>query len=239
MMQPIVGVVPSVDEKEGTYFINEDNIKALSAAGGIPVLLPYTQCKTSIDKMVAMIDGLYLTGGNDIDPFHFGEEPHPHLGTVNQERDRFELKIVTEILEKKKPVFGVCKGCQIINVALGGSVYQDMYTQINKPLIQHQQKALYQFPSHNVHITEKSILWEITRSNTIKVNSRHHQSVRQLGDTLIISGVASDGVIEAIESTEDQFILGVQWHPENMIENGDKTSSKIYQAFIDACSTKV
>lgn len=235
-MSPIIGVVPSIDEDKGQYFINEDNVKSLSEAGGIPVLLPYFKNESTADELVERIDGLYLTGGNDINPFLFGEEPHQKLGVVNQQRDEFEMILVQKVLQKNKPVLGVCKGCQIINVALGGSVYQDIYDQIDSTLLQHHQQASDGYPSHFVHVTEGSLLSKIVGSSEIKVNSRHHQAIKRLGNSLVQSGTANDGIIEAIESKDYRYVLGVQWHPENMAMQGDDTSKKIFDSFIEACS---
>lgn len=235
-MKPIVGVVPSIDEEKGIYFIHEDNILAIEKAGGVPILIPYQK---EMDALLATIDGLYLTGGYDIDPTLFGEEPHPELGIINRVRDEFESKLIDSAMYKDLPILAVCRGSQVLNIALGGDMYQDMYSQINTPLLQHQQNAIKSHASHYVYIKEGSLLHRLAGENKIKVNSRHHQANRKLGDNLIASGLASDGVIEAIESENNRFLLGLQWHPENMAKAGDDISLRIYEGFIEACRKKL
>lgn len=237
-MNPVIGITPSIDEENGLYYVSEDNVYAISQAGGIPIILPYEMNQTYIEKMVRTIDGLYLTGGNDIDPTFFSEEPHPKLGNIQRIRDEFEITFIQKTIEAKKPVFAVCRGSQILNIALGGCMYQDIYDQRDAELLQHEQKAIKSHASHYVNIKEGSKLHRLVKNSRIKVNSRHHQANRTLGKSLIISGKASDGIIEAIESSRDVFILGVQWHPENMVRTGDESSILLYKGFIEACKNR-
>src|SRR5699024_7127599 len=186
-------------------------------------------------QIAEAIDGLYLTGGNDIDPTIFGEEPHPNLGEINPIRDSFEIALIQQMLTQDKPVLGVCKGTQMINIALGGDMYQDIYTQIDTPLLQHAQNAPAEHGSHYVAIQANSLLNNITGKEKIKVNSRHHQANRMPGENMIHSGTASDGIIEATESTQHTFVLGLQWHPENMAVKDDENAKKIFNGFVKAC----
>lgn len=234
-MKPIIGIVPAFDEEKKYYFLNEDNVKAIEQSGGNPVLLPYFNDEKNIHPLLSLIDGLYLTGGYDIDPTLFGEEPHPNLGVITRVRDDFEIVIIQKVLALDKPVLAVCRGSQILNVALGGTMYQDIYSQKNTPLLQHQQKAIDSHPSHYIHIEKNTLLYKLVKRQKIKVNSRHHQANREVGKGLIVSGKASDGIIEAVESKVHRFVLGLQWHPENMAANGDESSIKIYDGFIEAC----
>lgn len=238
VMYPIVGIVPMLDEEKGLYILNEDNVKAIENAGGTPLLIPYISDSRQILKIIELIDGLYLTGGDDIDPTLFGEEPHPRLGKITRTRDDFEIKMIQNTLKLNKPILAVCRGSQILNVALGGTMYQDIYEQIDSKLLQHSQKAVKHHPSHFINIERDSLLYKIVGSTSIKVNSRHHQANRKLGKGLIVSGKANDGIIEAIESTLHRFVLGVQWHPENMAVKGDVPSIKMYERFIEACKDK-
>ena len=234
-MKPIIGIVPAFDEEKKYYFLNEDNVKAIEQSGGNPVLLPYFNDEKNIHPLLSLIDGLYLTGGYDIDPTLFGEEPHPNLGVITRVRDDFEIVIIQKVLALDKPVLAVCRGSQILNVALGGTMYQDIYSQKNISPLQHQQKAIDSHPSHYIHIEKNTLLYNLVKRQKIKVNSRHHQANREVGKGLIVSGKASDGIIEAIESKVHRFVLGLQWHPENMAANGDESSIKIYDGFIEAC----
>ena len=234
-MKPIIGVVPAINEEEGLYFIHEDNVTSIKNAGGVPLIIPYQSRERQI---IDMIDGLYLTGGFDIDPTFFAEEPHPNLGKINRIRDEFEIEFIKNVRRANKPILAVCRGCQILNIAMGGDMYQDIYHQMDTPLLQHQQNAINSHASHFVHVLPNSLLYNLVGNDKIKVNSRHHQANRNLGKDLITSGTSSDGVIEAIESSTDSFLLGLQWHPENMAATGDKTSLNIYHGFIQACKER-
>lgn len=234
-MRPVIGIAPSIENGTNMHFINPDNITAIKAAGGTPFILPYGYEEDISVQVAGMIDGLYLTGGNDIDPTLFGEEPHPNLGEINPVRDYYELSLIQKMLERNKPILGVCKGCQMINIALDGDMYQDIYTQIDAALLQHKQHAPQEHGSHDVHIQEDSLLQRITDKDQIKVNSRHHQANRKPGKDIVHSGLASDGVIEASESTVHRFVLGLQWHPENMAVKGNEDARKIFTSFIAAC----
>lgn len=234
-MKPIIGVVPSINEKTKHYYINIENTEAIILAGGCPLILPYTAYEDDIRQLVNKIDGLYITGGNDVDPEYFNEAPHEKLGEVNPIRDAFELKLLTCILPVNKPVLGVCKGMQMINTVLGGDLYQDITSQVKTKLIQHSQKSQMIYPSHAIHIKEETKLHLITSKTKMRVNSYHHQAVRRLGRNLIISGESDDGIIEAIESTAHPFVIGLQWHPECMVRGEDNSSKKIYESFIAAC----
>jgi putative glutamine amidotransferase len=234
-MKPLIGIVTSTELEKDTYFTGIDNINAIIGAGGIPVLLPYLQDENDIEEIARKIDGLYATGGYDIDPTLFGEEPHPKLGTIIPERDHFEITLMTKILELDKPLLGVCRGSQTLNIALGGDMYQDIYAQISSELLQHQQKAPNYHGTHFVNVKEGSLLNQLTGKAKLRVNSRHHQANRKVVDPLQICARANDGVIEAIESKEHRFVLALQWHPENMIVAGDKASESIFKGFIEAC----
>lgn len=234
-MKPIIGIVPSIDQEKGLYFLNEDNVKAIEQAGGTPILVPYFNSSKLINKILPILDGLYLTGGYDIDPTLFGEEPHPNLGVINRVRDDFEIKMINNMLELNKPVLAVCRGCQILNITLGGNMYQDIHSQIDTPTLQHSQKAINSHASHFVNVEKNSMLYKLVKRSKIKVNSRHHQANRKIASGLIVSGRANDGIIEAIESNVYRFVLGLQWHPENMALRGDEPSRHIYEGFIEAC----
>lgn len=234
-MRPIIGITPYMEKDQSRYMVTNANIKAIYEAGGIPVILPYLSENPELEQIADQIDGLYATGGDDIDPTLFGEEPHPNLGTIIPKRDQFEIALVEKMLEKSKPILGVCRGSQILNIAAGGDMYQDIYAQIDKDLLQHSQNAPREHGSHFVHVLKGSLLHQITGIEKFRVNSIHHQANRNVPASFQISGKASDDVIEAIESKGHPFVLGVQWHPEAMAEAGDQTSLKIYQHFVEAC----
>lgn len=237
-MKPLIGVTSSMEVDEAYYMMSAANVKAVLQAGGIPLILPYLTEETDVKQIAAKIDGLFTPGGYDIDPTLFHEEPHPGLGTIIPARDRFEMYLVGEMLKLDKPILGVCRGTQILNIAMGGDMYQDIYSQSAASLLQHQQKAPLGHGSHFVHIQKNTLLHRLTESEKIRVNSRHHQANRRVESPLIISGKASDDIVEAIESTEHRFVLGLQWHPENMAAHQDDASIRIFKGFIDACKKK-
>lgn len=234
LMKPLIGITASMETDETSYMVNRHNVMAITKAGGIPVMLPYLS-KEDVPQIADQLDGLYATGGYDIDPTLFGEEPHPNLGTIIPARDAFEIALMKQLLKMDKPVLGVCRGCQILNIAVGGDMYQDMYAQIDRDLLQHSQKAPASHASHFVDVVKDSLLHELTGTARLKVNSRHHQANRTVSDSFQISGTASDGVIEAIESKTHGFALGLQWHPESMIVVNDAASLEIFQGFIKSC----
>src|SRR5690625_1368792 len=225
---------------DGEYFMSPDNIQAIVKSGGLPIMLPYLSDYLQINELATKIDGLYLTGGVDIDPIWFGEQPHQQLGEIIPARDYFELVFIRRMIELEKPILAVCRGCQILNIALGGDMYQDIYSQSEQghELIQHHQKAPKSHPSHHVKVVTGSLLHKLVGKTRLRVNSRHHQANRKIANPLQVTGRAEDGIIEAIEGSGDVFILGLQWHPENMVAMNDETSLKIYKGFINTCITR-
>ncbi|HLR14527.1 MAG TPA: gamma-glutamyl-gamma-aminobutyrate hydrolase family protein [Bacillota bacterium] len=232
-MKPLIGI-SATEEKNGES-IGKDSIKAVVQSGGIPIVLTNFALEEDVKAIAAKLDGLLLTGGHDIDPTLYGEEPLPKLGTVTPARDRFELAIAKEMLALDKPIIGVCRGSQILAVATGGTMYQDIYSQIEGDLLQHVQKAPSEHGSHFIEIEEGSLLHALTKQTKLKVNSRHHQAAKDVVAPLHVSAKASDGIIEAVESKEHAFVFGAQWHPENMAVDGDKDSIAIFDGFIAAC----
>ena len=233
-MKPIIGITTDVD-KEGELVLNNNYVQSIINAGGLPLIIPIG-IEGDVLQLVELIDGLLLTGGDDIDPLLFGEEPHPGLGHVVPARDLVELKLTRQMLNCDKPILGICRGIQVLNVAVGGTVYQDIYKQHDQPILQHLQKSPTSHPTHFVQLVKGSLLEEIAGSARILVNSFHHQSLKDVPEPFIVTGAATDQIIETIESTQHHFVVGVQWHPERLAENGDSVSRKIFNRFIQACT---
>lgn len=233
--KPIIGVTSYMELDGNHYMISIDSANVILQAGGIPLMLPNLEDIRDVEEIAASIDGLFLTGGYDIDPTLFGEEPQPYLGVIVPTRDAFELMLIRRFLSLDKPILGVCRGCQILNIAVGGDMYQDIGSQIKHDILQHKQIAPKSHGSHFVDVAGGTLLQLVTGSNRFKVNSRHHQANRNVPSPFRVSGYASDGVIEAIESEEHSFVLGVQWHPENMAITNDEPSLKIFEKFVLAC----
>ena len=211
-----------------------DYIQAITKFGGIPLIIPYLQ-EDMIAAIAHRIDGLLLTGGGDIDPTLFGEEPIPGLGNIVPDRDAFEIALVKKMLELNKPILGICRGIQILNIAIGGDMYQDLYSQSENKTLQHNQLAPRSHASHFVQVKEGTRLSEIVWTETLKVNSFHHQAVRTVPNPFQVCALASDGMIEAIESKTHAFAIGLQWHPEGLLQKNDLASTAIMESFISAC----
>ncbi len=234
MNHPIIAVTP--DYKHNKYSVLSEYADAIIVAGGLPIILPYTTDAVLINGMLDQVDGLLLTGGSDVDPALYGEEPEQLLGKIIPERDAFEAALIQNALKQNMPILAICRGNLILNAAAGGSLYQDIYSQDGATL-QHKQDAPRDHASHAIHLKEKTLLQKIVGSDVIRVNSFHHQAVKKAAPGFQISAVASDGTIEAIEFPELDFVLGVQWHPGSLIKK-DPHSQDIFRAFIKAANKR-
>ncbi|UOF92170.1 gamma-glutamyl-gamma-aminobutyrate hydrolase family protein [Fodinisporobacter ferrooxydans] len=212
-------------------FVGEGYTKGIYAAGGMPVVIPYTDEEELLDKWVNRLDGLLLTGGEDVDPAYFHESAVNGLGEVSPDRDRLEVYLARRLLQLNKPIFGICRGIQVLNVIAGGSLYQDLPRQTKA--MQHSQKAPRAHLAHDVDITSGSKLHQLLGTQTIRVNTFHHQAVKQVAPGFLISAKASDGIVEGIESRNHAFVLGVQWHPENLWEKY-AVFHRLFAGFVEA-----
>ncbi|MHB9093120.1 MAG: gamma-glutamyl-gamma-aminobutyrate hydrolase family protein [Eubacteriales bacterium] len=235
-MRPLIGISCSYDQKEGRYFLNEAYVEAVIGAGGIPVILPGAGSVKTVTPYFEAVKGLILAGGGDVDPAYFNEEPHPSLGEITPDRDRFEMILIKAALRRNIPVLGICRGIQILNIACGGTVIQHIPSEIRKPL-KHSQSAPRWYPTHRVLLDKASRLSQIMTTTTIRVNSFHHQAIRDPAPGFKIVATSRDGVIEAIEHSKHRFVVGVQWHPECLTEK-DRKSRLLFKAFIEATSSK-
>jgi len=229
----LIGLTCSYDQQEKRFFVPRAYVQAVIKAGGIPAVLPGAGTIKTVTPYLNVINGLVLTGGVDVDPGLFDEEPQPGLGEVSPDRDRFEIVLIKAALRKDLPVLGICRGIQVLNVAFGGSVIQHIPSTVRKPL-KHSQSAPRWHPTHRVYIDAGSVLAGILKANTALVNSFHHQAVKELAKGFIVSARSSDGVIEAIEYPGRRFVVGVQWHPECMTKK-DRKSRLLFKAFLAAC----
>lgn len=229
-MKVLIGVSCGRDINTNRLFVNQDYLKALRAFGAFPLILDMDFISK---EELSLLDGVLLTGGGDVDPLFFKEEPLYNLGFIDPIRDNFEIKLTRACLYLKIPLLGICRGMQIINIAAGGDIYQDIYTQ-KKDSFDHQQKSERGFSSHSVEIVEGTLLEDILGAREIRVNSFHHQAVKNIGLNFKVSANSKDNLAEALEGKEDNFVLGVQWHPEAMWKD-DIFSQKIFQAFIKSC----
>lgn len=214
--KPIIGI--TTNYTEGDASLRDVYYKQIIASGGVPMLIPPTTDNDVIINTLERIDGLLLTGGADYNPLWADEQPSPKLGNINAERDLAELLITTLANNRQIPILGICRGIQTIAMALGGTVQQDISDIPN--VIKHSQDGRREEVTHTINIDRNSTLYNIYREEKIFVNSFHHQAVASSGDLFRVAATAPDGVIEAIESAEFKSIIGVQWHPEWLGEDG-------------------
>jgi putative glutamine amidotransferase len=215
-------VVPDIDlaRNRGVdfarYYLYAETCDRLYEAGALPLVLPYAPDADAAAAAIDAVDALVLIGGDfDIDPHYFGEQPHPDLGTLKPDRTRFELELFRLARARRKPLLGICGGMQLINVACGGKLFQHLPAQ-RPDGIEHTQKHSRKVPSHPVEVQGGTRLAAAVGAGALEVNSTHHQAVKEVGEGLIASASASDGLVEAVEHREAPFCVGVQWHPETL-----------------------
>lgn len=219
--RPVIGITANFNDGDTT--LNKPYYAQVVAAGGVPLLIPPVADRDVLITTLDRIDGLLLSGGADINPLWAGEEPEPGLHRINAERDLPELLITLLAYDRQLPILGICRGIQTLAVALGGEVMQDIGARSKEQgaFIKHTQDAARSETTHSVSVAKDSILSSIyNKVEKLYVNSFHHQAVRTTGDHFRVTATAPDGVIEAMESTECKPILGVQWHPECLGEDG-------------------
>jgi putative glutamine amidotransferase len=234
-MKPFIAVVAHTEINRFGLLANSISAtytEAVEKAGGLAMILPFTQKTDIIPLMVEKADGFIFTGGMDVDPAYYGEKGIAGLGSVNPELDRFQMAVLQAVMACRKPVLAICRGFQLINVALGGSLFQDIPSQFSTPVLKHMQDTISFDVDHPVTIEPGSRLFALFGSR-IMVNSRHHQSVKTPGRDLIITARAPDGVIEAAQHKTLPMDL-VQWHPELMLrKNNDML--RLFESFIKSC----
>jgi putative glutamine amidotransferase len=229
--------VDAVAERPLGRFVRADldYVEGVAGAGGAPVVLPPVGDESAAEALIHSLDGLLLSGGSDLDPGYYGEEPVSELGVTLPERDAFEMALVGLALRRGMPVFGICRGMQVLNVALGGTLYQDLPSQWEQDPLKHRQDTPKWQPTHEVRVSEGSYIAEVMGRESVKVNSYHHQGIRDLAEGLIVTGRSSDGVIEAVEAEDlsERWLLGVQWHAEAMRGAGPQQES-LFEAHVSA-----
>lgn len=235
MVNPIIGITGNFGDKgcelaQGYY-------QSVLKAGGTPVVIPPHNDKDALLTLLDTLDGILFSGGGDINPLLLDEEPLPQLHGVCPQRDEPELFLVREAFHRQIPMLGICRGIQVMAAALGGKVWQDIYTKQDPSKLKHSQDMPREYASHSVRIEEGTLLHDIIGSNTLAVNSFHHQAVRETGPHLKVSAMSPDGIIEAVESNEHKALLGVQWHPECFILGGNETMMPIFRWLVEEAQT--
>ncbi|MBR5232032.1 MAG: gamma-glutamyl-gamma-aminobutyrate hydrolase family protein [Clostridia bacterium] len=212
---PVIAITPAWDDEKNRIMINNDYLDAVIRAGGSPVLMPLTDSEDVARSIIQKADALLLSGGSDVSPHLYNEEKLPVCGETAPLRDLQEAWHIRYAMERKLPILGICRGMQIMNCLMGGSLYQDIATQY-KPDLKH---PCYDTPRdcvHTVEVKEGSLLREALGLDAVPVNSRHHQAVKALGRDLKATAFAPDGTIEAMEFTNGYPMICVQWHPESL-----------------------
>ena len=242
--KPIIGISGSILLTEGGLFsgyrrsyVNQDYIESVIEAGGIPFIIPFNTDTSVTMEQIKNIDALILSGGHDVFPLIYGEEPKQNLGETFPERDYFDITLLKTSIELNKPILGICRGHQIINVGNGGTLYQDL--SYDKELyIKHSQNTRWNIPTHKIIIEKGSFLEEIYEEGEGVVNSFHHQIINHIAKGFKVTARSKDGGIEAIEKIDDKsFIIGIQWHPE-MMNISDNFSKKLFKKFINTVTER-
>ncbi len=241
MYRPLIGITTAVNIDTSTHWrflrAYEANTHAIEQAGGIPVLVPCTLQPHTLRALYERLDGLLLPGGGDVDPAIYSASPHPQTKYIDRERDDTEMTLARWAVDESLPVFGICRGHQVFNVALGGTLVQDIPSQLKTDL-QHDIFAGQprNLRLHDVAVAPDSLLAKVLSTTQIAVNSLHHQSVEAVAPRLRVTAYAPDGIIEATEIPEHPFALTVQWHPEDMVSD-DESMRGLFRAFVQASAT--
>ncbi len=224
-MQPVIGITCNYKQTENLFCLRDYYTDSVCAAGGLPLIIPVNRAVDQCAEYFTVCDGILFSGGGDIDPYLFGQAADKELGEVSPLRDAFELQLARMALASGKPALGICRGCQVLNIAAGGTLVQDI-----KSNRLHDQKAPRDYPIHDILIKSDSLLSSIVQTDHIRVNSFHHQAIDRAGENLVICAFAGDGIAEAVESRTGSFYLGVQWHPECM---KDDYSRSLFAALVE------
>lgn len=226
MHKPVIGITAnSLFSENGVFpgmervYANQSYLHSVGKAGGIPVLLPTLNSEADMTEQLKRVDGVILSGGSDINPLLFGEEPDAKLDFILPDRDEYEIALAQLAYQSGKPILGICRGIQVLNVAFGGSLYQDIHSQAANCSLKHFQSSRRDFAGHTADIVPGSLLYDILDAAALPVNSFHHQAVKDVAPGFIVTARARDGIIEAIEKPGKSFLLGVQWHPEMLVDS--------------------
>ncbi len=232
-MKKVIGVMPLWDEEKQSLWMLPGYLGGIAEAGGLPLLFPLKIEADALEQLCGMCDGFLLTGGQDVNPALYGEEPLVGLVEPCSMRDNLEQQVLEYALSRNKAVLGICRGIQFINVALGGTLYQDLPMQ-HPSNIEHRMSPPYDRVCHEVHIAKDTELYQLLQMETLGVNSYHHQAVRALAPGLRVMARARDGLVEAVCMETQKFLWALQWHPELSYKT-DEHSKKVFAAFVGHC----
>lgn len=234
-MAPVIGMTAFFNDDNGrVHKINTSFVEAILKNGGIPLIIPVTADTSYITEMVERIDGLLVPGGQDVAPHLYGEEPCPQVSFARTKDDLFEMELIRQVQKAGKPILGICRGEQIINVTFGGTLYQDIPSMVKSPINHVQSLKIRSEPMHFADVVSDSHLAKLLGVTKVHINTYHHQAVKDVAEGFRVVATAKDGIIEAIESLDGR-IIGVQWHPELMQEEAAEFQ-RLFQGFLALCS---
>lgn len=235
-MRPLIGIPTRTikDESVRRFAVLDTYCRGVELAGGAPIGIPLELSDDSLRTIFSHLDGLLFAGGVDIAPKEYGETTEDYCGDIEPARDATELTLARWALKDSKPILGICRGIQLLNVAAGGSLYQDVFAQLDVELPhQHQKGEPYNQLKHSVQLDPDSRVAHALGDNEIMVNSLHHQALKQVAPSFRIVGRAPDGIVEAIEGIDDRYVIGVQFHPEWLLDD-DRRMLNLFQDFVQA-----
>ncbi|MBQ7337937.1 MAG: gamma-glutamyl-gamma-aminobutyrate hydrolase family protein [Clostridia bacterium] len=232
-MHPIICLTPDVDAERDTT-VNFTYVHALTETGAIPYPLPYLDSEAALEALCALCDGFVFSGGVDVHPRYYGEDVKPTCGNINEARDTLELRLFAAAYATGKPILGICRGAQLVNVALGGTLHQDLPSEIDTTIAHRQTEPKFA-ASHHVSVLADTPLHVLTGVDRIRVNSFHHQAIRTLGRGLCPMALADDGVIEAAYLPGERYLRVYQWHPERLVASCPHNRA-IFDDFVAACA---
>lgn len=236
MKSPLIGITTGYHEDiEPVAELPRRYVDAVLRAGGAPSILAPVEDEQIIERYAQVLDGLVISGGRDIPPALYGEQPHERTDPVSKERPLFEIALVKRFRELDKPVLGICYGCQLLNVAFGGNLIQDIPSQVEDSVIHRRISPSDNHATHPVYLKQKSLLQAILSASEVTVVSSHHQAVKRLAPGFRVTAYAPDKVIEAIELEDARFVVGVQWHPE--MDPDAEATDRLMRAFLEAASS--
>ena len=231
-MQPIIGMFVAIDQDRTAHALH-NYAHAIEQCGALPLIIPYLQNEESFARLTALCDGFCFTGGVDVDPVHYGEEKSPFCGEIQEHRDALELRAFDLILPTGKPILGICRGAQVINVALGGTLFQDLSSELPSDIAHRQTEEKYA-PSHGVCVLPGTPLHALVGAARMSANSFHHQAAKRLGRDLLPMAYADDGVIEGFYHGTHPYLRAYQWHPERLFDTNAQNHA-IFADFIKHC----
>jgi len=235
--RPRIGIPMRIEQTTNRFYLGRDYSEAVEAAGGLPIHISLIPKAEYIDSVVAQLDGILLPGSDsDVDPLRYGQQPHPQLGTVQTLKDETDLLVIAAAERRGIPIFAICFGMQVLNVSRGGTLIQDINSQV-PDAVKHEQGAPRNRPSHRISLSENTRLSNIGGAVDALVNSHHHQAIESVGANLVATAWATDGVVEALEDPRpERFIVAVQWHPE-MGWQDDLLSQSLFRAFVNEAAS--